>query len=97
MWAAVRADGTLARSRGTTAASRPSNGTYLITFNSTVEACAFTATVSSVTAQTFPSNTRLGFAEAVPVSGQPSQVRIFVYDRVGTSGVNDDFYLTVAC
>ena len=99
LFAAVDSSGALiaARSSGVTASSRPASGEYLVTFDQSVSNCIYLANQESLTAQTGPSDTRIGFAEAVPVTGNENQVRVFIYDKGGSSGFNRSFELAVFC
>jgi hypothetical protein len=99
LFAAVDSSGAIveARSSGVTDSSRPENGNYLVTFDQDVSNCIYIANQESLTAQTSPSDTRIGFAEAVPVTGNNNQVRVFIYDKGGSLGFNRSFELAVVC
>jgi hypothetical protein len=99
LFAAVDAAGsfTATRSSGVTASSRPANGNYLITFDQDVSNCVYLPNQESLTAQASASDARVGFSEAVPVTGNTNQVRVFLYDKGGSSGVNRSFELAVFC
>jgi hypothetical protein len=99
LFAVVPAAGTsFTRQSGATAASRPSSGNYLVTFNQSVSDCAYVATVQSDTAVTDFTSARRGSAEAVPVSGNANQVRVLVTDKPdSTSTQNRAFTLVVTC
>jgi hypothetical protein len=90
------ATGVAARSSGLTSSTRSAAGSYLLTFNSAVNNCAFVVSISSVNGPTTYSDTRIGFAEAVTVTGQNSQVRVFTADK-GGSQADRSFHLAVLC
>jgi hypothetical protein len=96
-WAVVASNGTLTRDSGVTSVSRSSADSYLVTFDQSVSASAFLATTGSVATPTSPSDTRIGFAEAVLVSGQSTQVRVFTYDKGGSSGNDRAFSIVTFC
>jgi hypothetical protein len=84
------------RENGLVTAVRSGTGSYLLTWNQSVSDCVYLVTVESATAQTTFSDTRLGLAEAVPVTGQPTQVRVFTADK-GGSQADRGFSVGVLC
>jgi hypothetical protein len=95
-WAVINTTGTAARSSQLTSSTRSGTGSYLLTFDSAVNTCAFVTTPASVNAPTTFSDTRIGFAEAVTVTGETSQVRVFTADK-GGSQADRAFHIAVLC
>jgi hypothetical protein len=92
----VNTTGTAARSSGLTSSTRSGTGSYLLTFNSAVNNCAYVTTAASVNGPTTFADTRIGFVEAVQVTGQNSQVRVFTADK-GGSQADRAFHIAVLC
>jgi len=69
----------------------------LLTFSTSVDACAYVATVASITPQNSYLGTRMGLAEPVPVTGAPTQVRVFTSDDKVNAANDRSFHIAVLC
>jgi hypothetical protein len=84
------------RESGLTTSARSSAGSYLLTWDVAVTNCVYIGVTGSNTAQTTFSDTRVGFLEAVPVTGQANQVRVFTTDKGGSQS-DRAFSISVMC
>ena len=95
-WVVVAADGSLARQRGATAATRTAFGRYRVTFDRDVTLCALSATIAVVE----PTGTVL--IDRVPTLGidpaAPNTVTVRIY-QASNPGNSEDapFHITVLC
>jgi hypothetical protein len=86
LWAVVNAEGTFARFKGATSVENVAEGSYVVTFNRDVSACAFAATIYGV-----PSG-------QITAQNAPGVGTVYV-STANSSGaaVNKTFHLAVLC
>ena len=98
LFAAVNADGTVARNRGLAqsgAVQRTGEGTYTVTFGSDVSACAYTATQTTTT--------DAGATGVAPVTGNANALQVVTRAGGGADGTQPTapadrpFHLVVNC
>jgi hypothetical protein len=91
-WAVVDSDGTLVRKLNAVAATRLSQGNYLVEFNSKLNRCAFTATIGHPGTGTAPA----GFITTASFNGIPRAVYVQTQDTTGAIA-DRPFHLEVSC
>lgn len=91
--AVVDSDGTLARGTNATAAVRTATGTYIVTMNSDVHKCTFTATTGGSGQSGAPA---AGFVTVAPRVGDATAVFVTTFNATGTSS-DRGFHLNVRC
>jgi hypothetical protein len=96
LWAAINATGTVARENGLATATKPGTGSYLLTWDVDVTNCIYLAVAGSTGNQATYSDGRIGFTESTPVTGQPTQTRVFTADK-GGSQADRAFSVSVMC
>jgi hypothetical protein len=96
LWAAITGAGATTRESGLATATRSGTGSYLLTWDVAVTNCVYIGVTGSNTAQASFSDGRVGFLEAVPVTGQPNQVRVFTTDKGGSQS-DRAFSISVMC
>ena len=95
LFAAVNANGTVAGGRGVAAAGRNSEGTYTVTFASSVVGCAYTATVTQTE--------NAGAAAVEPVAGNANALQVVTRAGGGAEGTGNTgradrpFHVVVNC
>jgi hypothetical protein len=96
LWAVVTSTGVLDRGRGAVSATRVGNGFYTVTFNRSVEDCAWLATFGSAPDAVTPNF--FSFT-AVTVIGNPTTiVQVFTFQNDDSPALADTpFHLLVAC
>ena len=98
LWAKVAPDGTLSAGNGATSSGILKTGQYEVTFNRSVSACAFEATIgSSLVSNSFFNDNGQGQIYTEPRSGNPNAVFVAIFDKYGTTFANNAFHLAVIC
>jgi Collagen triple helix repeat (20 copies) len=94
LWAVVASNGSLSRGSGATASTRTGTGVYRVTFNHTVTACAYIASLGD-TGSTAPSEGN--FISTSGDAGNTSAVDVYAWNRNGLASEDHAFHLAVLC
>jgi hypothetical protein len=97
LWAAVQANGALARGLGVVSTVQITTGLYEVTFNQNVSACGFIASLGSPGALNIPAGSA-GTSQNIGggFSNLPSQVLVSTTTSAG-AGADRAFFLAVVC
>lgn len=94
LWAVVASNGSLSRGSGATASTRTGTGVYRVTFNQTVTACAYIASLGD-TGSTAPGEGN--FISTSGDAGNTSAVDVYAWNRNGLAAEDHAFHLAVLC
>lgn len=94
LWAVVASNGSLSRGSGATASARTGTGVYRVTFNQSVTACAYIASLGD-TGSTAPGEGN--FIGTSGDAGNTSAVDVYAWNRNGLAAEDHAFHLAVLC